>query len=67
MDVRVGNVHSGATPPWLRGDDDDKGTSGSGGGGLAGTSSGTTFGPSLDEFIKHSELSITKIVKHKNC
>ena len=59
MDVRVGNVHSGATPPWLRGDDDDRETS-SGGGGLAGTSSAVTFGPSLDEFIKHSKPNITK-------
>ena len=54
MDVRVGNVHSGATPPWLR-EDDDGDTNGSGAG-LAGTSSTVTFGPSLDEFIKHSKL-----------
>lgn len=54
MDVRVGNVHSGATPPWLR-EDDDGNTNGSGAG-SAGTSSTVTFGPSLDEFIKHSKL-----------
>ena len=49
MNGKLGNVHSGATPPWLRGDDDDKGTSPS-------SASSVTFGPSLDEFIKHSKL-----------
>ena len=37
-----GNVHTGATPPWLREDDEDE-------------DGGLTFGPSEEEFIKHSE------------
>ena len=58
MDVRVGNVHSGATPPWLRGDgDEDTVSNDSSGGG----SSAMTFGPSLDEFIKHSRSNIMLI------
>ena len=52
MNVRLGNVHSGATPPWLRDEDND------GSGGAAGPSSSVTFGPSLDEFIKHSKSII---------
>ena len=51
MNGKLGNVHSGATPPWLRDDDDDKGTSPS-------SASSVTFGPSLDEFIKHSKLVV---------
>lgn len=37
-----GNVHTGATPPWLRGDD-------------AGPSAPSVIGPSVDEFILHRE------------
>ena len=58
MDVRVGNVHSGATPPWLRGDDDEDTVSNDSSGG---GSSAMTFGPSLDEFIKHSRSNIMLI------
>ena len=44
VDGHQGNIHSGATPPWLR---DDEGTS-------SNTMSSMTFGPSLEEFTKHS-------------
>ena len=49
MDGVVGNVHPGATPPWLR--DDEEGTPSNSG-------SAATFGPSLDEFIKHSKCVV---------
>ena len=59
MDVRVGNVHSGATPPWLRGDgDEDTASNDSSRGG----SSAMTFGPSLDKFIKHSRSNIILLI-----
>ena len=38
-----GNVHSGATPPWMR---DDSGVN---------ESAEASIGPSLDNFLKHSE------------
>ena len=41
-----GNVHSGATPPWLMTDDD-------GGGGDSGA--GVLIGPSEEEFLRHSK------------
>ena len=64
MDASVGNVHSGATPPWLREDDDnDRGTSASGENSASTSSSSVTFGPSLDEFIKHSKLNDTCKIK----
>ena len=58
MDVRVGNVHSGATPPWLRGDGNEDTVSSSSGG----DSSAVTFGPSLNEFIKHSRSNIILLI-----
>ena len=59
MDVRIGNVHSGATPPWLRGDEDTASGSGS-----RGDSSAVTFGPSLDEFIKHSRSNSILLISN---
>ena len=44
LEAGEGNVHSGATPPWLREEDSDDDTS------------TTPIGPSLDDFLKHSML-----------
>lgn len=41
-----GNIHTGATPPWLRDDDDDDDGQGT---------SKTPIGPSEDDFRKWSE------------
>ena len=61
MDVRIGNIHSGATPPWLRGDGDEDTASSSVSGG---DSSAVTFGPSLDEFIKHSRSNLILLISN---
>jgi len=41
-----GNVHTGATPPWLRDDDYDE---------RVPEETSSLIGPSLDDFILHSE------------
>ena len=41
----IGNIHTGATPPWLRDEDEEEEVA-----------EGVAIGPSLEEFLKHSEL-----------
>lgn len=41
-----GNVHTGATPPWLRDDEDEADVD------------GVNVGPSEEEFIKHSQENV---------
>ena len=61
---RRGNIHTGATPPWLQGDDDDDDSDDDVGGdgeveskGRRGSGSQTVLiGPSDAEFNKHSML-----------
>ena len=50
-----GNVHTGATPPWLREDDSDDGDSNSASGHVS------SIGPSVEEFIKHSTLLVSAL------
>ncbi|KAL9965580.1 hypothetical protein ACROYT_G029401 [Oculina patagonica] len=54
-----GNVHTGATPPWLREDDEDDGDSQTGN-----TTCKEVIGPSYDEFKKHVERM--KKINNKN-
>ncbi|CAH3164253.1 unnamed protein product [Porites evermanni] len=50
-----GNVHTGATPPWLREDDDDE---------EGASADNHVIGPSFDAFKKHAERM--KKINHKN-
>ncbi|KAM6970056.1 centrosomal AT-AC splicing factor [Aplochiton taeniatus] len=47
QDSKSGNVHTGAIPPWLQGDDPLEGSSG--------TAAPPEIGPSLQEFLKQKE------------